>query len=113
MEEENLENNNLSQLGPLEQISQATTGSNTLNHLMLEDYGNILLDTSTNTLTVTSTPNYPNELSLQYMEVDLSIHEIKEELNQLGNRMMELRDMLERKMDVPTEKIERRKLKKN
>jgi len=55
--------------------------------------------------------SYPNTLpDYMHVQVDLSVEEIKEELNQLGKRMMELRDILERKMDIPPEKIERRKV---
>ena len=55
--------------------------------------------------------SYPNTLpDYMHIQVDLSVEEIKEELDQLGKRMMELRDMLERKMDIPPEKIERRKV---
>tara|TARA_R110002049_G_scaffold231127_1_gene403385 strand:- start:25095 stop:25538 length:444 start_codon:yes stop_codon:yes gene_type:complete len=59
-------------------------------------------------------PSYTNTLpDYMHIQVDLSVEEIKEELDQLAKRMMELRDMLERKMDVPPEKIERRKLPEN
>lgn len=52
--------------------------------------------------------NYPD---FSYItQPDLSIKEIKREMCEISSRMMMLRDMLERKMDVPPEKIERRKL---
>jgi hypothetical protein len=105
------EDNNLSQLSGLGSMGQA---------MIVGTPGNILpgggsiqgiwrgLNTSPYN---TNHPSYPNTLP-DYMltQVDLSVEEIKEELDQLGKRMMELRDMLERKMDIPPEKIERRKV---
>jgi len=106
-----IEDNNLSQLSGLGSMGQAIIAGTPGNIL---PGGGSIQGMWHGGNTSPYNPNhqsYPNALP-DYMltQVDLSVEEIKEELNQLGKRMMELRDMLERKMDIPPEKIERRKV---